>query len=112
MEEVHTVIKNQEKNIEKTGQIFENVRNSILSSADHMNNIIVQTDHMEEVRTDMVAAVQNSAALAQENAASIEEMQSSLESAYNEIQILSAKTDELGELSQQMKESVGIFSVS
>lgn len=112
MEEVHAVIKNQEKNIAKTGQVFENVKNSIMNSVDHMNNIIGQTENMEDVRTDMVAAVQNSAALAQENAASIEEMQASLETAYDEIKILSAKTDELGELSQQMKESVGIFSVS
>lgn len=111
MEEVQSVIKNQEKTIQKTGQVFEQVKNGILESVSHMNAVIEKTEKMETVRTDMVAAVQNSAAMAQENAASIQEMMASLESAYEEIQILSEKTDELGVLSMQMKESVGVFSV-
>lgn len=111
MEEVQTVIKEQEKTVEQTGQVFELVKSGVQQSVNHINAVISKTDEMEAVRTDMVAAVQSSAAMAQENAASIEEMMASLESAYEEIQVLSEKADELGCLSQQMKESVGIFSV-
>lgn len=111
MEEVQAVIDNQESNITKTSQVFENVRNGILESVTHMDTILARAGSMEDTRTDMVAAVQNSAAMAQENAASIEEMMSTFQSAYEEIQILSDKTDELSGLSLQMKESVNVFSV-
>lgn len=111
MEEVQAVIASQEQNIRKTGQVFEQVKNGIQQSVSHMDTVITKTGDMNDVRTDMVATVQNSAALAQENAASIEDMMSALKSAYEDIQMLSEKTDELGELSLQMKESVGIFCV-
>lgn len=111
MQEVQDVIAGQEQNIKKTGQVFENVKNGIQESVSHMDTVIAKTGDMDEVRTDMVATVQNSAALAQQNAASIEEMMAALESAFEDIQSLSEKTDELGELSLQMKESVGMFRV-
>ena len=59
----------------------------------------------------MIGAVQNAAAMAQENAASIQEVIASLINAYEEIQILSDRTDELDSLSTQMKESVSVFSI-
>ena len=111
MEEVQTVIEHQKQTIQKTGQVFEDVRTGICESADYMNMVIRQTEEMEEIRTDIVASVQNSASLAQENAASIEEMMASLESAYEEIHVLSEQTNELGNLSKQLKDSVGVFQI-
>lgn len=66
---------------------------------------------MESVRTEIVAAAQNSAALSEENAATIQEVQAALESAYGEIHVLSEKTGELDALSAQMRGSVGAFQV-
>lgn len=111
MDDVQAVIQKQQQNIEKTGQIFENVRNEVQNSASHMKTVISGSTNMEEIRTDMVDTVQNSAALAQQNAASIQEVMAALETAYEEIQVLSEKTEELGELSLQMKESVHVFNV-
>ena len=111
MEEVQNVIASQEQNIKKTGQVFEHVKAGIQESVSHMDTVIAKTGDMDGVRSDMVATVQNSAALAQQNAASIEEMLSALESAFEDIKRLSQKTDELGELSAQMKDSVGMFRV-
>ncbi len=65
---------------------------------------------MEEVRSNMVAAVQNAAA--QENAASVEEITASVESVYQELQIITIKTKELGELSSEMKQSIEIFKIA
>lgn len=112
MSEVQSVIVNQEQNIQKTGQVFENVKDGIRMSTDHMNTVIIKTDEMEEVRTNMVAAVQNSAAAAQENAASVEEMMASVESVYAQLRAITDKTKELGTLSAEMKESIGIFKIS
>ncbi len=109
MEEVQVVITNQEKNVINTAQVFEHVRNEIKQSVSHMDSLIEKAKCMEDVRTEVVASVQNSAALAQENAASIEEAMAVLESTYAEIQILTERTQELETLSLQMKESVGMF---
>ena len=96
MTEVQTVILNQEQNIQKTEQVFENVKDGIRTSTEHMDIVIEKTDEMEEVRSNMVAAVQNAAAAAQENAASVEEITASVESVYQELQIITIKTKELG----------------
>lgn len=111
MAEVQTVILNQEQNIRKTGEGFESVIDGIRTSAGHMDIIIAKTDEMEEIRTDMVATVQNTAAAAQENAASIEEMTASVESVYRELQIITAKANELGALSSEMKENIHVFKI-
>ena len=112
MEEVRTVLQNQDVTMKKTGEVFEQVRNGILESVSHMETVITRSRKMEEIRTDMVAAVQNTAAMSQENAASIEEVKASLEHAYEEIRILSDSTDKLADLSAQMKESVEVFRVT
>lgn len=109
MEEVHTVIKNQENTIQKTGMAFENVRNQIQEFVSHVDTLLEKAEKIEQIRTDMIFAVQNSAALSQENAARIEEMMASVQSVYGEIQALSGQTNELGTLSTQMKGSVRLF---
>ncbi len=111
MAEVRSFIENQGIHIEKTGQVFEQVKNGITDSVDYMNHVISRSEHMEDVRINMIGAVQNAAAMAQENAASIQEVTASLINAYEEIQILSDRTDELDSLSTQMKESVSVFSI-
>lgn len=111
MAEVQTVILKQEQNIRKTEKGFESVTEGIRISAGHMDIVIAKTDEMEEIRTDMVATVQNTAAAAQENAACIEEMTASVESVYHELQIITAKANELGALSSEMKENIHVFKI-
>lgn len=112
MAEVHSVIQNQEQNIHNTGEAFESVKENIQISAEHMDAAIQKTDEMEEIRTHMVAAVQNSAAAAQENAATVEEMTASVISVYNELQIITMNAKQLGELSSEMKQSIEIFKTA
>lgn len=109
MEETQKMIQNQEKTIQKTGEVFENVKNEIKQSVLHMDAMLEKSGEMENVRTNMVAVVQNSAALSQENAANVEEMMRAINGAYEEIQKLSGKTEELSKVSEEMKESVGVF---
>ena len=61
--------------------------------------------------THIIAAVQNSAAIAEENAASIEAVMTSIENVYKELGVISGKTTYLGTLSTEMKESIHIFLV-
>ena len=109
MEETQKMIKNQEKTIQKTGGVFENVKDEIKESMMHMDVMFEKSREMEHVRTNMVAVVQNSAALSQENAANVEEMMRAISGVYEELQGLSGKTEELSEISEEMKESIGVF---
>lgn len=112
MQEVQSIIIHQAQNIQKTGQVFETVQDGIRTSTDHISTVIAKTDKMEEVRADMIDAVQNSAAAAQENAASIEEIMASVEMVYNELESITEKTNELGQLSSEMKESIAVFKTA
>lgn len=111
MEEVQILIQNQEKSIQKTGQVFVNVRDKIVESANHMDIVMGKTEQLEEVRTDMVAAVQNSAAISEENAANIEVVMEMIQDIYKDLQSISDKTHDLGELSGEMKESIYVFQI-
>ena len=91
MEEVQVVIQNQEKSVQKTEQVFADVQNKIVESVNHMDMVIGKTTQLEEIRTDMVVAVQNSAAISEENVARKE---------------ISGKTNDLERLSGEMKEII------
>lgn len=112
MTEVRSVIQNQEQNIRNTKQVFESVNDNILESTEHMDIVIQKTDELEDVRINMVAAVQNAAAAAQENAANVEQMMTSVVDVYDELQIITMKTKQLGELSSEMKQSIEIFKIA
>ena len=112
MEEVQAVIEKQEQNIQNTETIFAQVRNGIQESTERMHTVKETADELEDVRTDMVAAVHNSAESAQENAASVQEIMASVENVYNELEIISQNTKGLGTLSSEMKESIRIFKVA
>ncbi len=111
MEEVHTVIQKQENSIQKTEQVFADVRDKIVESSNYMDIVMGKTEKLEEVRTDMVAAVQNSAAISEENAASIETVMGMIQNIYGELRTISNKTNDLGKLSTEMKESIHIFQI-
>lgn len=64
MQEVQSIIIHQALNIQKTGQVFEAVKDGIQTSTEHIRTIITKADQMEEVREDMIDAVQSSAAAA------------------------------------------------
>lgn len=74
-----------------------------------MDTILENSKSLENVRTDTVAIVQNSAALSEETSASLEEIVASIENIYNELGEISEKTGLLKNLSQEMTASVAAF---
>ena len=111
MEEVQVVIQNQEKSVQKTEQVFADVQNKIVESVNHMDMVIGKTTQLEEIRTDMVVAVQNSAAISEENVASIEIVMEMIQNIYKELKEISGKTNDLERLSGEMKESIYVFQI-
>lgn len=110
MQNVKTIVEKQEQDIRKTSEIFQSVSEGIDESVAGMNNILSKSKELENVRSDTVAIVQNSAALSEENAASIQQIMSSIETINAQIGGLDDKTTLLTELSEEMRKSVNVFS--
>lgn len=111
MDEVLVVIEEQEKDIKRTGELFQGVTSGINDTVSGMNDIMEKTNRLEELRTDTVAVVQNSAALAEENSASIEEVLALVETVYKNLGDITENAKSLNQLSKDMKESVHVFKV-
>lgn len=110
-EGVKEVIEEQEANIKKTSEIFKEVCEGIEESVEGMGRIMEKAENLENVRVNTVSLVQNAAAVSEENSASIEEVMASVESIYNDLGNIREKTHYLNDLSQQMKDSVNVFSI-
>lgn len=111
MDEVLVVLEEQEKDIRRTGEIFQDVTNGINDTVSGMNDIMKKTNMLEELRENTVAVVQNSAALAEENSASIEEVLALVETVYKNLGDIAEKTKNLNQLSEDMKKSINVFKV-
>ncbi|MBP3475522.1 MAG: methyl-accepting chemotaxis protein [Lachnospiraceae bacterium] len=111
VEEVKEIIERQEGDIHKTSEIFKGVCDGIKESVDGMGRIMKKVENLEDIRVNTVSLVQEAASVSQENSASIEEMMASVENIYNDLGNIMEKTHDLIDLSQQMKDSVNVFSV-
>jgi len=112
VKEVQHVIEKQEENIQKTSEIFREVCNHIDQSASGMDIIMENSEKLEDIRTETVTVVQDSASLSEENSASIQEMMASIENIYQELGDISDKTKALNALSKEMTASVDVFHTS
>lgn len=106
------IIEQQEENIQKTSAIFREVCSGVDESAAGMDTILANSNQLENVRTDTVAVVQNSATLSEQNSASIEEVMASIENIYHELGDISEKTKILNRFSKEMTASVDVFHTS
>lgn len=111
VEQVQEIIEKQEKNMETTTNIFQQVCNDIDKSVVGINTILENSRSLEDTRTKTVAIVQDSASLSQENSASLEEIMASIENIYNEVGGISEKAKYLEGLSQEMMASVDVFHI-
>lgn len=110
--EVQNIIEKQEKNIQKTSEIFHAVCNSIDQSASGMDIIMENSQRLKKIRGETITVVQESASLSEENSASIQEMMASIENIYQELGDISDKTKALNTLSKEMTASVDVFHTS
>lgn len=111
VENVKIILGREEEKIKNTGNIFKTVCEGIDQLVAGMDRIMVKAGKLENVRTDTVDIVQNSAALSEENSASAEEMMASVEEIYHRLGEISEETKELSLLSQEMKKNVDVFNI-
>ncbi len=108
--DMKSVIARQEDNIKRVNESFKDVHMGIDETVKGIEVIINKADELEHTRESTVAIVQSSAALSEENTASIEEIMASIGIIYENVQNISYNSKVLNELSQQMKEKVGVFN--
>ncbi len=108
--DMKSVIARQEDNIKRVNESFKDVHIGIDETVKGIEVIINKADELEHTRESTVAIVQSSAALSEENTASIEEIMASIGIIYENVQNISYNSKVLNELSQQMKEKVGVFN--
>lgn len=110
MDAVKEVIEKEESDLLKTSSVFMSVNDGIAQSVSGMEVIMEKSKQLEDIRTDTVAIVQNSASISQENAASIQEVMASIEVIYQGLNTISDNTTFLNELSKEMQKSIQVFS--
>lgn len=111
MDEVLVVLEEQEKDIKRTSEIFQDVTNGVNDTVSGMNHIMEKVSKLEVIRKDTVEVVQNSAAHAEENSASIEEVLALVDTVHKSLDDIAGNAKSLNQLSEDMKKSVYIFKV-
>jgi len=111
MENVKRITEKEEQVVYQTSQSFESVIDGIEKSVKEINSVLKNSKELENIRMDTVAMVQNSAAISQENSASVEEIISSIDSIYHRIEDISKNALFLNDLSKELEKSIRIFSI-
>ncbi len=105
MTEVQTVILNQEQNIQKTEQVFENVKDGIRTSTEHMDIVIEKTDEMEEVRSKCCRSRTGKCCQCRRNNCLCRKCIPGASNNHHQ-------DKRIGELSSEMKQSIEIFKIA
>lgn len=111
MNSVKEVIGQQSENVNKTNNVFKQVKAGIGSSADGVTAIADRTKKLDEARVSVVDIVQNLTAIAEENAASTEETSASVTEVSAIIADISENAERLKTISDKLEAHMGIFKL-
>ncbi|MBO7333850.1 MAG: cache domain-containing protein [Lachnospiraceae bacterium] len=111
MDEVNTIIGQQNEIIVDSAECFKQVLEGINESRDHINAISTNMEGLNESRQSVVDVVSNLSAIAEENAASTEETSASTTIVTQTVQQIADSALELTEIAGKLEESVKVFKV-
>lgn len=111
MNSVKEVIGQQSENVNKTNDVFKQVKTGISNSAVGVTAIADRTKQLDEARVSVVDIVQNLTAIAEENAASTEETSASVTEVSAIIGDISDNAERLKEISDKLEEHMEIFKL-
>lgn len=111
MDEVKVIMDNQISSVEKTDEIFTQVKEGINTSIDGVNRIADKTRKLDEARVNVVDVVQNLTAIAQENAASTEETSASVTEVSSIVYNISENASQLKEVANGLEQNMNIFKM-
>ena len=106
---VRDIIGRQSENVDKTNQIFRQVKSGIDSSIEGITAIAQKTGRMDEARINVVDIVQNLTAIAEENAASTEEASAAVTEVI--VSGISDNSEQMKKVSESLEKHVEIFKL-
>ena len=109
MDEVRQIMQRQSENVEKTEQIFSQVKDGIDHSIDSVNIIADKTKSLDAARVTVVDVVQNLTAIAEENAAGTEETSASTAEFSNMMGDIQGTSGELQNIANTLENNLSIF---
>ena len=109
MDEVREIMQRQSENVEKTEQIFSQVKDGIDHSIDSVNIIADKTKSLDAARVTVVDVVQNLTAIAEENAAGTEETSASTAEFSNMMGDIQGTSGELQNIANTLENNLSIF---
>lgn len=111
MNYVRQVIDEQDDNVNRTSNIFAEVKSGIDNSITSIDNIALKTQTLNESRTHVIDVVQNLNAIAEENAATTEQTSASTSRVAQIIVDMADNAKVLNAMSKELSESVSQFTV-
>ena len=111
MGEVKEIMTKQNEHMTKTDEIFTAVKNGIDSSIDGVTRIAEKTRQMDEARINVVDVVQSLTAIAEENAATTEQTNTSMNEFNDATASLARTAMKLKKLSIAVADNLNYFSI-
>lgn len=111
MEEVKDIMNQQSMKVQKTGEVFQQVRNGIGHSLSGVSEIADKTARLDQARSGVVDVVQNLTAIAQENAASTQETSASVMEVSNVMQEIMENANRLKEIASVLEHNMDSFTL-
>lgn len=111
MAEVGTSIAKQQKKLEETKAKFADVSSGIETSIAATESIYTQTKECDEARVRVTDVIRNLSAVAEENAASTEQTNASMQELNATISLLADSAKDLKEISIELERDVSFFKI-
>lgn len=111
MQEVLDVMNEQMNSVNTTKEKYHEITSAIEKSREAVEKLNVSGVEMEEMKNQIIDALQNLAAIAEENSASSEEVSASMQQQTSSIEEIATASESLSELAQSLKETVMKFKI-
>ncbi len=112
MEEVDRIVNEQQDKLNQTKSQFANVQNGINHSREEASDIKSQTDTCDVARGKVVDVISNLSAISQQNAASTEETAASMQELNATINLLANAAGDLIALSDTLEKEIAFFKLA
>jgi methyl-accepting chemotaxis protein len=111
VEQITAIVEEQKEKLQETNERFLQVSTGIQSSSDSMKNIIAQANECNASRERTIEVITNLSAISEENAASTEQTNSSMQELNEATKVLADTASDLKELSIDLQKDLAYFKV-
>jgi len=111
VENVRKIVLEQEKAVKDTEEKFNGIAEAIENTVEVIERLNVSGKEIQDKKNQILGLLENFSAIAQENAASAEEVSATTEELNASISMISDASEDLSALAQQLKDEINRFKV-